>query len=178
VCSQLGAAPDDDAEPGGADTTRCARAGACAAAVTLGSLFGDSDHAVLAAQRGSQGAWFRVRVRETDNADVQAHAMRLAVQLTSPPGAGFDVVLHAGPEGVDTDTSQSPAAQTAAMCDAAAIGTTTLSGAVTQVRAQWGESAIADGVSNTRDVAIEVRPRSEICPVDATWQLVVEGNWK
>jgi len=54
----------------------------------------------------------------------------------------------------------------------------TTSGTVKQVRASWGEDVVSDGETDSRDVSIEVVPRSAACSPAARWQLAIEGNWK
>ena len=151
--------PPHDAAP---TSTDCASTDVCLTAKTLGTVSGDTGQQTLSAH-GSRAAWLRVRVTENDNmiAGVPLHVL---ARLTPPPGADFDVVLYANPA-ADIVECTTP------------IGTPSTSGTVKQVRASWGEDVVSDGEDDSRDVSIEIRPRSGSCASGAQWQLAIEGDW-
>jgi hypothetical protein len=149
-------ATTDAAEPSG-----CQSSDQCATAMSLGAMSGDTGHPTVTAQ-GSRAAWLRVRVTEDDDT-VEGIPMSVLAKLTSPAGAAFEVLLHVN---ADSDVLE---------CSTT-TGTTTTTGNVKQVRASWGEDVVADGVDDSRDLAIEIRPISGTCDSGATWQLSVEGN--
>lgn len=140
----------------------CHSSDKCINAVTLGTVSGDTGHDTLAA-KGSRAAWFRIRVTENDDsfAGVPMHVL---ARLTPPPGAAFDVIVYANPDS-DVVECTTP------------LGTTSTSGNVTQVRASWGEDVVTDAEDDSRDVSIEIRPKSTTCSDGAQWQLAIDGNW-
>ena len=152
-------APQTDAAP---PATGCASSDRCLTAATLGMVSGDTGHQTLSAH-GSRAAWLRVRVTEDDNS-FEGIPLHVLARLTPPPGADFDVVLYANPD-ADIVECTTP------------IGTPSASGNVKQVRASWGEDVVSDGESDSRDVSIEIRPRSGSCASGAEWQLAIEGDW-
>jgi hypothetical protein len=151
--------PPADAAPAASD---CASSDRCLTALTLGMVSGDTGHQVLSAH-GSRAAWLRVRVTEDDDS-FEGIPLHVLARLTPPPGADFDVVLYANPD-ADIVECTTP------------IGTPSASGNVKLVRASWGEDVVSDGESDSRDVSIEIRPRSGSCASGAEWQLALEGDW-
>src|SRR5262249_28258303 len=141
----------------------CQSQDVCLTAITLGKVSGDTGQQTLAA-KGSRAAWFRIRVTEDDNT-FNGIPMHVLARLTPPPGSDFDVFVYVNP-GADLVECATPQ------------GTATTSGNVKQVRASWGEDVVPDGEDDSRDVSIEVRPRSATCSAAAQWQLAIEGNWK
>ena len=141
----------------------CHSSDRCINAVTLGTVSGDTGHDALAA-KGSRAAWFRIRVTENDDsfAGVPLHVL---ARLTSPAGADFDVVLYVNPDSDVVECTNS-------------FGTASASGSVKQVRASWGEDVVTDAENDSRDVSIEIRPKSTTCSDGAQWQLAIEGNWQ
>jgi hypothetical protein len=154
----VGNAPGD-AGPG--DAATCHSSNACTTAITLGTVSGDTGNETLTRQ-GSNAAWFRVRVTENDNT-ISGVPMHVLVRLNPPAGEDFDVFVYVNP---DTDTLE---------C-ASSSGVATTIGAMKQVRASWGEDVVPDGIDDSRDVSIEIRPRSATCAPGAQWQLVIQGN--
>ncbi len=64
----------------------------CAAAVSLGSIAGDTNDCVIGpVVIGCGNAWFRIRLLETATASV---GLRLDVALDSPPGVNYDLYLY------------------------------------------------------------------------------------
>lgn len=147
-----GDAPAGDAGP----SPTCQSSDACATAITLGKVSGDTGDQTLTAQ-GSRAAWFRVRV--TEDATFSDGSMHVLARLTPPAGEDFDVQVYVNP---DADVLE---------CTSA-TGAATTSGTVKQVRASW-QDVLNDA---SRDVSIEVRPLSGACSPTAKWQLVIEGN--
>jgi hypothetical protein len=145
-----------DVPPGDAATVTCQSSDACTTAKTLGTVSGDTGNQTLTAT-GSQAAWFRVRA--TEDADPSDGSMRLLARLTPPAGEDFDVFVYVNP---DVDTVACPGAS----------GTVTTSGPGKQVPVSWRD-LFSDA---SRNVSIEVRPRSASCSPTAKWQLVIEGN--
>jgi hypothetical protein len=150
--------PPVDAPP----ASDCASKDVCLTATTLGMVSGDTGHQTLSAH-GSRAAWLRIRVTEDDNS-FEGIPMHVLARLTPPAGADFDVVLYANPD-ADIVECTTP------------IGTPSASGNIKQVRASWGEDVVSDGESDSRDVSIEIRPRSGSCASGAEWQLAIEGDW-
>lgn len=140
----------------------CTTPDTCAGAMMLGSVSGDSGNQKLTAS-GYRAAWYRVRV--TENVDgVAGLSLRVAAKLTLAPAGGFDVFVYVN---TASDTIECTTTR----------GTATTNGNVRQVRAEWGEGAVANGVDDSRTVSIEVRPLGATCPPDQGWQLEIEGNW-
>lgn len=141
----------------------CATSQTCAAAMMLGTVSGDTGNAKLTAS-GYQAAWFRVRVTENDE-DVPGLTLRVASKLTFPAGVGFETYVYVN------SSSDVPSE-----C-AITTGTRATVGNVQTVKAEWGEGAFPNGVSDSRNVTVEVRPVGTNCSMPAMWQLEVEGNW-
>lgn len=140
----------------------CPSAATCQAAMSLGTVSGDTQNQKLSSM-GHQSAWFRVRVTE-DDSDIPGLTLRVGAKLTSPATADYDVFvyLNAGSNVVECSTT---------------VGTTTNNGTINETRAEWGEGAIPNGSDDGRDVSIEVRPISGNCSPQQPWQLEIEGNW-
>jgi len=154
-----------DAMPQGAPDAAvysCSSGATCAGASNLGSVSGDTGNEMQSIQ-GSQSAWYRVRVTE-DNSDIFGLTLRVAAKLSSPVGADFDVFVYVntGSDTIECSTT---------------TGTTTHSGNVDIVKAEWGEGTISNGSDDGRWVSIEVRPVSGMCAAGQNWLLEVEGNW-
>lgn len=141
----------------------CHSSDACVTAVTLGSVSGDTGHDTLAA-KGSRAAWFRIRVTENDDS-VEGIPLHVQVRLTPPTGADFDIFLYVNPSSDVVECTRQ-------------FGIASTSGNVKQVRASWGEDVFTDAEDDSRDVAIEIRPKSTTCSDGAQWQLAIEGNWQ
>lgn len=142
--------------PADAGSTTCQSSDACTTAMTLGKVSGDTGNQTLTAS-GTRAAWFRVRV--TEDASPSDGSMQVLAKLTPPAGEDFDVFVYVNP---DMDTLACPSA----------AGTVTTSGPGKQVPASWRD-LFSDA---SRNVSIEVRPRSASCSPTAKWQLVIEGN--
>lgn len=141
----------------------CTSSDACASAMMLGTVSGDSGNVKLTAS-GYRSAWYRVRVSE-DNSSVGGLSLRVAAKVTSPSTPMFDVFVY-----VNTGSDQIECATT--------TGTVSTSGMTKQVRAEWGEGGISNGSDDGRNVSIEIRPLSQSgCAMTSPWQLEVEGNW-
>lgn len=152
-----------DAPADSAPLATCTSSDACASAMMLGTVSGDSGNVKLTAS-GYRSAWYRVRVTE-DNSSVGGLALRVAAKLTSPTAPMFDVFVYvnAGSDQIECSTT---------------TGTVSTSGMTKQVRAEWGEGTISNGSDDGRNVSIEVRPLSQSgCAASAPWQLEIEGNW-
>jgi len=145
-----------DAPADAGSTATCQSSDACTTAKTLGMVSGNTGNQTLTTH-GSRAAWFRVRV--TENAPFSDGSMRVLARLTPPAGEDFDIQVYVNP---DTDALE---------CTRSA-GTATTAGTVKQVLASWQD--IFNDAS--RDVSIQVVPRSSSCSPTATWQLVIEGN--
>ena len=153
-------APRDAAMPDAQNV--CPSTATCANAMMLGMVSGDTANQKLT-MTGYQSAWFRVRVTEDDSGTIGL-TLRVASKLTSPNGVNFDTFVYLGSN------------STAVECNTT-TGTVTMNGALDQVRAEWGEPIIPNGVSDSRNVSIEIRPVSTNCAPGSQWQLEVEGNW-
>jgi len=148
------APPDAPGDAGG--TATCESSDMCTTAKMLGTVSGDIDGPTLPTS-GTRAAWFRVRA--TEDADPSDGLMRVLAKLTPPAGEDFDVFVYVNP---DTDTVACPGA----------AGTVTTSGPGKQVPVSWRDF-IRDA---SRNVSIEVRPKSSSCSPTAKWQLVIQGN--
>ncbi|HEX3758277.1 MAG TPA: hypothetical protein VHW23_06205 [Kofleriaceae bacterium] len=150
--------PPDSSPPGDAGSAAtCQSSDTCAAAMTLGKVSGDTGNPTLTAS-GTRAAWFRVRA--TEDANPSDGSMQILAKLTAPAGENFDVFVYVDP---DMDTT--------APCPSG-TGTLTTGGPGQQVPASW-QDFFNDA---SRNVSIEVRPRSASCSPTAKWQLVIEGN--
>jgi hypothetical protein len=129
----------------------------------LGTVSGDEGNVKLTAS-GHQSAWFRVRVTE-DDSELLGLSLRVASKLTFPASVGFETYVYVN---ANSDV--------AAEC-AITTGTRTTVGNLQTVKAEWGEGALSNGSSDSRNVTIEVRPVGTNCSAAQTWSLEVEGNW-
>jgi hypothetical protein len=145
-----------DAPPDDAGTTTCQSSDVCTTAKTLGTVSGDVGNQTLTAQ-GSRAAWFRVRV--TEDLTFSDGSMQILAKLTPPAGEDFDVRVYVGADANAVECTQT-------------TGTETTSGNVKQVPAAWQD--FTDDAS--RNVSIEIRPRSASCSPTAKWQLEIDGN--
>ncbi|MBA3463099.1 MAG: hypothetical protein H0T46_24290 [Deltaproteobacteria bacterium] len=153
----------DAAMPDAPPQSVCASTQMCSSAMMLGTVSGDSGNAKLTAM-GYQSAWFRVRVTENDS-NPFGLKLRVGAKITSPSGAAFDtfIYVNGGSDVVECTTT---------------TGSTTTSGNVKTVRAEWGEGSISNGSDDGRFASIEVRPAAgAACGPTQTWSLEVEGNW-
>jgi len=166
ICTEIGALPSDagaptlvpiDSPPPGDAGTTCQSSDTCATAMMLGKVSGDTGNPALTAS-GTSAAWFRVRA--TEDASPSDGSMQILAKLTAPAGEDFDVFLYVDP---DTDTT--------APCPSG-TGTVATSGPGKQVPASW-QDFFNDA---SRNVSIEIRPRSASCSPTAKWQLVIDGN--
>jgi hypothetical protein len=153
-----GPGPTADAATGAG----CSSGATCAGATSLGTVSGDTANQKLTAS-GYQSAWYRVRVTEDDDT-LGGLTLRVAAKLTSPASADYDVFVYLNEDSDVVECSTT-------------TGTTTTTGLTNEVKAEWGEVGIANGLADDRDVSIEVRPISGTCSPGQTWQLQVEGNW-
>jgi hypothetical protein len=176
ACASAGSDVADSGAGGGSDASviqdsalqldafasECPSTDTCAAAMLLGSVSGDTGNQKLTAT-GYRAAWYRVRVTE-DNSSIAGVTLRVAAKLTSPAAVDFDVFVYVN-EGSDVIECSTT------------TGTTSTSGNVDTVKAEWGEGTISNGNADDRNVSIEVRPKSGQCMPPYTWQLEIEGNW-
>jgi hypothetical protein len=138
----------------------CLATQTCQTAPPLGQVSGDTGSQRQMAM-GYQSAWFRVRVTEDSSS---ATPMSVTAKLTSPAGVAFDVFiyLNANQDSVECSTI---------------VGNKITSGTVKQTRDIWGDDGIlGNGVSDSRDVTVEVRHVSGTCASGAMWQLEIIGN--
>lgn len=140
---------------------QCPSSATCPAAVTLGSVDGDSSSLKVTAS-GYQAAWYRVRVEETDSSPL-GEQLKVTAKLTSPAAVGFDVFLYVD-ENNDVIQCTLP------------TSTSSTTGTVTTASIEWGEGSISNGDDDGRSVSIEVRPISGACEPSAVWQLEVFGD--
>jgi hypothetical protein len=151
----------DAPNPDGPST--CPSAATCAGAMMLMDVSGDSGNTKRSAS-GYQSAWFRVRVTEDDE-DIPGLTLRVASKLTFPADVGFETFVYVN-AGSDVPSE----------C-AITTGTRATVGNVQTVKAEWGEGFVPNGVSDSRNVTVEVRPVGTNCSPSSMWQLEVEGNW-
>jgi hypothetical protein len=145
-----------DAAPGDGGTVTCQSSEVCTPAKTLGTVSGDVGNQILTAQ-GSQAAWFRVRV--TEDLTFSDGSMQVLAKLTPPAGEDFDVRVYVGADANAVECTQT-------------TGTETTIGNVKQVPAAWQDFT----EDASRNVSIEIRPRSASCSLTAKWQLEIDGN--
>ena len=169
--AHLDAAPARDAPAARADAPRmidapvqsqCTSSATCAAAMSLGSVSGDTGNASVQGS-GFQAGWFSVRVTEDDSSAFGA-PMNLTVQLTSPAGENFDLFLY-----VNTGSDVVECTNVSA--------SSTNTGTSDTAHLTWGETGtFANGADDSRTVSIEVRPVSGTCAPGSTYQLTVTGD--
>jgi hypothetical protein len=151
----------DAPRPIDAPAATCTTNATCQTAMDLGSISGDTGSAMVTAS-GYQAAWFHVRVTEDDSSPLGVKLSATA-RLTSPATANYDVFVYVN-TGSDVVECATPS------------GTLTTNGTTDEVRAAWGEGAIANGADDSRTVSIEVRPVTGACSPAQPWQLAVLGD--
>lgn len=139
----------------------CVSGATCAAAMSLGSVSGDTNNQMLSTS-GTKSAWYRVRVTE-DNSGTIGLTLRVAARLTSPAAQTFHVktYVNTGSDVVECTTN---------------TGSATTTGNTEEIKLEWGEGIVPNGADDSRDVSIEVVPPASGCS-SAQWTLDVEGNW-
>lgn len=162
-CATGSSAGPVDARPDGPSSpVGCTSTDACLTSVTLGTVSGDTGQQTLTAT-GSRAAWYRVRVTENDGTPT-GRPVRVSARLVLPASADFDVRIYVN---VATDTIE---------CTTP-IATATTTGNEKLARASWGETTIPNGLDDSRDVEIEIRPLTGTCVPTEHWQLTIQGNW-
>jgi len=156
--------PTVDAPPTQPDpvppTDLCPAVQTCQAAESLGQVSGDVG-SQMQTKMGVGSAWFRVRVTEDSSS---ATPMSVTAKLTSPAGVAFDVFIYLNEN------------QDVVECSTI-VGDKHTSGTLNQTRDVWGDDGIlGNGVSDSRDVTVEVRHVSGTCAAAAMWQLEIIGN--
>lgn len=136
----------------------CSGTSSCPAPLNAGAVSGDLGADVVS-PTGSTSTWYVVTVTE-DDASFTGAKLRVKATLTSPPGSNFDLYMY---ENAPTDCMTPTASST-------------LAAGVDTVSASWGEGAVANGVSDTKDIYIEVRHSSGTCAPASRWTLSIEGN--
>ena len=149
---------------GGSDGLSCDAPADCMHAADLGQVSGDTTGPGVNAT-GSTSKWLAVRVTEDDQG-VLGVALNVTANLTSPPGANFDLFLYMDP--ADTPSTR--------MCTGAPVASSTKASGVDTATHSWGESITANNGDDTRIVSIEVRHVSGACAPGATWSLTVTGH--
>jgi hypothetical protein len=151
------------ADAGGGTGVSCESGVTCFSAASLGSMSGDTGSGVITFS-GHQATWVTVRMTENEDGPF-ARRMRLRAQLDSPPGSNFDLYLYVNPNSdvLECNNVRGSSTNGAGEADIVAIG--------------WGESGtFANGVDDSRTVAIEIRHVSGTCDPNATWFLELRGN--
>jgi hypothetical protein len=145
-----------------AAVNECPSTDTCAAAISLGTVSGDTGNMKLTAM-GYRAAWFRVRVTE-DNNGINGKPLRMSAQVTSPAGEDFDAIvyLNAGSDAVECSTM---------------VGTSSTAGNVKITKAEWGEGSVPNGSNDSRNVSVEIRPAGSACAPAQMWQLEIAGDY-
>lgn len=155
------AAPSADAgrdaagDAGGSST--CGSTSTCSAALDLGSVAGDVGGEVKT-QQGSGSRWFTLLVREDS---LTSSPLRLRGELTSPPGANYDLFLY-----TSADSS------TAVECSKVGASSTS-TGAADSAHLELTDYT---GIDDQQLVTVEVRHVSGPCDPTAKWTLTLTGN--
>jgi hypothetical protein len=139
----------------------CATSLTCATATVLPGIGGDETGASTSSATGYQATWLSIRVSETDNGPL-GDPMSMQATLTSPSGAMFDLLVYVPGDATSTD------------CTTPTSTVTTIGDSETWTL-EWGETGtFANGVDDSRTIAIEVSPRSgDTCSPNATWSLSI-----
>jgi len=170
ACGNVASTPSTDAAPSnepattdaGAQPTDCRSGQACSGAALLATLAGDANQSVVTA-RGSRSAWLRIRATESDGSAV-GHPMRVETTLRSSGPAEFEVLVYVNPA-ADLVECTTPGGSSSTAAGRAAIASVA-----------WGETTVANGSDDSRDVVIEVRPLATTCSVKDAWELTIAGN--
>lgn len=142
--------PPPPSGPVSCDTTTVCTTGA--SAFDLGVVSGDTGADTIRAT-GYGSKWIKVIVNEDSLATAD---LRLKATLTSPPGANFDLFVHASSCGAPTSKSEKPAGEV----DSAGVVVTDTFGA-----------------TDDQFVLLEIRHiGADLCDANAKWSLEVEGN--
>lgn len=132
---------------------------ACGSAEQLANISGDEGGTQSAS--GNTSKWFKVRIKETDDA-ISESDLSYKVSLTSPPGMDYDLYVRQGPQDGDPNCN---AAEKKGM----------LSGGSEVVTASWDDDQGIGGEDDSLWLSIEVRHVSgDDC--NAKWNLVVIGD--
>jgi hypothetical protein len=166
--TKLDAPHEIDAAPPPVDAgpaTTCATSLTCATATVLAGIGGDELGASTSSASGYQAAWYSIRVSETDNGPI-ADPMSMQATLTSPAGTAFDLLVYVPNNATSTDCST-------------ATATVSTSGSNETWSLAWGELGLfANGIDDSRTVAIEIIPHSgDSCSPNATWSLAIETGF-
>jgi hypothetical protein len=149
---------DASVRPDGGGAALCANPSACTAPAAAGTLSGDTASTPVTIT-GTTSRWVKVHVNENDNSPV-GKALSLRAALTSPAGSNFDLFLYDGAP---------------SQCVTPDFSSTTTG--PDQVEVEWGESGVlSNGVSDSRDVYVEVRYVGGSCPPSGNWSLTFTGN--
>ena len=163
---------------GGGDASGCDSTNACESASDIGMVDGDipnafsTDDPVNAVNaQGTTSQFLKVRVTEAymGYTTVEGESQRIVAELTSPPGANFELFLYVDDTSAST-TDTSPCGEAAV---AQSMGG---AGQVNTATTEWGEGITANYSDDSRSVIIEVRLVSGTCSSDQPWTLVVRGG--
>jgi hypothetical protein len=143
----------------------CTTSATCATAAVLAAIGGDETGASTSSASGYQAAWLSIRVKETDNGPF-GDPMSMQATLTSPAGAMFDLLVFVPGDATSTDCTT-------------ATSTVTTTGSVETWTLEWGELGVfANGVDDSRTIAIQVSPRStDSCGSAQTWSLAIQTGF-
>jgi hypothetical protein len=149
-------APTPDAPSADCETTIT-----CTAPQELAGIGGDETGASTSGATGYQATWLQIRVSETDNGPL-ADPMSMQVTLTSPASQTFSLAIYMPSDATSTNCS-TPS------------GSVSVSGATQTWVDEWGETGtFANGVDDSRTVAIQITPQSpDGCAAADTWSLSI-----
>ncbi len=170
ACGSVAGTPSNDAAPlheppttdAGPQPTDCRSGQVCTDASLLATLVGDANQSVVTA-RGSRSAWLRVRATESDGSAV-GHPMRVEATLRSAGPTAFEILVYVNP------------AADLVECTTPGSTSSTAAGRVAIASIAWGETSVANGADDSRDVVIEVRPLAATCAAKDAWELTIAGN--
>lgn len=139
----------------------CPQLATCATATVIGQVSGDTASPDLGVD-GTEPTWVSLQVTE-DNDALTGEAVSFTATLASPPGVDFDLYVYRGASGGSTG------------CGGVAQQSTS-AGPTDVVHMSWGEGGVANGIDDRAWVAIEIRPKADVCDDMASWVLTIEGG--
>lgn len=134
----------------------------CATAESLGAIAGDEDNAPITVS-GNTAKWYVIKIEERDSS-IGGEDLSWRVNLVSPPGMNYDLVVHEGPQDGDVDCNGGQS-----------TGTPDVSGETCYH--SYDDDQGIGGEDDTLWLAIEVVYLSgEACTLSDVWTLTIEGH--
>lgn len=157
--------PQDSGNPtdGGGDGSpgSCSPLNQCMTARDVGSVSGDTKPVVNSIfENGSAEEWVFFKVKEDSSTPFSGLSYK--VQLTSPPGANYDIFLY------HSDNNKN-----GPVCDNVVKQSTNPAGQLDEIDDGWGDQLAS---SDTRAVYAHIKHISGPCGPGNEWTLVVQGK--